>query len=249
MRGIFIFFSVFFFMCPLFAQDVTLLIKEAEKLEAVPNEAAAFHKYREILKLHPANVFSLIRCSELCSRIGKRQRDNKHRDDYYEAAKIYAEGAVKLDPANSDANCVMAIALGRTALTKSGKEKIATAKEIKRYIDISLKSNPQNYKAWHVLGKWNYEISNLGFIERTAAKILFGGMPPASMQDAIVAFEKVRSIAPWFILNYIEMAKAYKVAGQKNKAVLAINEMYLQKNSSEDDPFIKEEGKKLLKEL
>jgi tetratricopeptide (TPR) repeat protein len=231
------------------AQDITLLIKEADRLESLPNEKSAFEKHKEVLKLQPAHIYSLNKCSELCSRIGKRQTNAKQRDDYYLAAKTYAGIALKLAPTNSEANCVMAIALGRISLTKGGKEKINNAKEIKKHVDVALKSDPNNYKAWHVLGRWHYEISNLNMFERAAVKLLFGGLPQASMKESIKAFEKAHSLAgSGFLLNFYEMARAYKKDGQGSKAITAINTMLLLPNHTEDDPAIKNDGRKLLKE-
>ena len=229
------------------AQDIGVLLKEAERLEAVPDEAGAYSKFKEVLKLKPTHLEALIKCSELCSRIGKRQATPQARDGYYEAARIYAQTALKIEPLNSNACCVMAMALGRSSMNKSGKEKINTAKEIRKYVDIALKTNPNNFLAWHILGRWHYEISNLNFFERAAVKIFYGGVPESSLKESIAAFEKTRTLMPGFILNYFEMAKAYFKNDDNAKAVAAINTMLTLPNQTEDDPATKEEGKKLLK--
>lgn len=242
---------LYFLFSSLFAssQEINTLIKEADRLESVPNEKGAFQKFKEVLKLHPTHVYSLSKCSELCSRIGQREKTNtKLRDDYYIAAKIYAETALKIDANNSDANCAMAIALGKSSMSKSGKEKITTAKEIKRYLDASLKTNPQNFKAWHILGRWHYEISKLNFLERSIAKVLYGGVPVATLAQSIYAFERSRSITPLFLLNYYEMARAYKEHNNKDKAIACLKEMLTLPNQTEDDPLIKEKGRNLLKD-
>jgi tetratricopeptide (TPR) repeat protein len=237
------------FFSKAFSQDTNVLITEAARLESVPDEKAAFNKYKEILKAQPTNIYSLNKCSELCSRIGKRQTDKKTMADYYEAAKTYAGIALKIDANNSEANCVMAIALGRSSLNKSGKEKIISAKEIKIYVDRSIKNDPGNFKAWHVLGRWNYELGNLNFVERTAAKLLYGSIPEGSVKNAIIAFEKSNSISDGFILNYFELAKAYRKNDERDKAISTINRMLLLANHTEDDAAIKEDGRKMLKEL
>lgn len=230
------------------AQDVNILVKEANKLEAIPNEIAAFHKFREVLKIQPLNIYALCKCSELCSRIGKRQTISKVRDDYYFAAKTYAGIALKINPNSSDANCAMAMVLGRSSMAKTGKEKIEIAKEIKKYIDLSLKNDPYNYKAWHILGRWHYELNNLSLLEKTVVKLIYGGLPEASLRESINAFEKARNIEPRFILNYFEMARAYKQNDKEEKAISCINLMLTLPDQTEDDPDIKEKGKKLLHE-
>jgi tetratricopeptide (TPR) repeat protein len=248
MKPFLITFFSFIFLIQVPAQDVAALIKEGDRLESIPNEKAAFAKYKEVLKLQPINIYALNKCSELCSRIGKRQTDAKMVEDYYSAAKTYAGIALKVNPNNSESNCVMAIALGRSSLNRSGKEKINTAKEIKKYVDAAIKNDPNNFKAWHVLGRWHYEISNLNGIERTAVKLFYGGLPEASLAASIVAFEKAQSITGGFILNYFEMAKAYQKNNQTEKAISILTKMLTVANQTEDDPIIKDDGRKLIRE-
>ena len=241
------FFSLVF-LIQLRSQDIAAMIREADRLEGIPNEKAAFAKFKEVLKIQPINIYTLNKCSELCSRIGKRQANPKLIEDYYSAAKTYAGIALRVNPNNSESNCVMAIALGRSSLNKSGREKINTAKEIKKYVDAAIKNDPKNFKAWHVLGRWHYEISNLNGLERTAVKIFYGGLPEASLRESIAAFEKAQSITDGFILNYFEMAKAYKMNNQAGKAIATLTKMLTVPSQTEDDPIIKEEGRKLLNE-
>ncbi len=230
-----------------FGQDVNSYIKEAERLEALPNEKAAFDKFKQALVLAPSNSYILSKCSELCSRIGNREKSSTTRDNYYTAALYYAKQALASTPQSDEANVVMAIAIGRSALTKSGKEKVALVKDIKHYTDFAIKYNKQNFKAWHVLGKWHYEVSNLNFVERTAIKMFFGGLPQASFKKAIEYYEKAKALKPGFILNYLELAKAYDKNDQTSKALEQLRYLLTLPNTTEDDPRIKEEAQKLIK--
>ncbi|MBX2934457.1 MAG: hypothetical protein KF825_09435 [Ferruginibacter sp.] len=230
------------------AQDIEVLLKEAARHEMVPDEKASFSKYKEVLKINPSNILALTKCSELCSRIGQRELANpKLRDDYYKWAVKYADAALNIAPDNSEANCVMAIALGRSSMTKSGRDKIDNAREIKKYLDVALKNDPHNFKAWHVLGRWQYEISNLNAVERGIVKVFYGGMPLVTLQQSIASFERARSLRPEFLLNYLEMAKAYKENNQKTKAIAYLQQMLSLPIQTEDDAAIKEKGKILLK--
>lgn len=247
MKTLVLFFVSFFSILSAIAQDIQVIIKEADRLEALPDEKASFLKFKEALKIQSTHLYALSKCSELCSRIGQRQKNAKLRDEYYAAAKIYAETALKINANYAPANCAMAIALGRSSMSKSGKEKIINAREIKKYVDAALKNDSRNFKAWHVLGRWHYEINNLTMLERAAVKVLYGGLPSASIKESIIAFEKARSLYPGFILNYLEMAKAYKEDGKKDKAIAYINTMLTLPNLTEDDASIKEKGRTLLK--
>ncbi|MBL0146403.1 MAG: hypothetical protein IPP48_12320 [Chitinophagaceae bacterium] len=231
------------------AQDIAGIIKEAQRLEASLNEKAAYNQFKEVLIYQPHHRQALTKCSELCSRISKREKSKIVREVYYDFAKNYAIKALAVDATSSDANAVMAIAMGRAALEKSGKEKIAAVKDIKKYCDLAVKYNPNNVVAWHIIGKWHYEVSNLSGIERAAAKVFFGGLPPATLKESIQAYERAKLIDPTFVLNYLELARAYKRNDEKLKAIQMINIAISLPDKTEDDTNIKADAKKLLKEL
>jgi tetratricopeptide (TPR) repeat protein len=231
------------------AQDAPTLLREADRLEHSFRETDALQKYREVLKQQPNNLTALCRSSDLSSRIGHRQSNKKVQADYYKAARHYAETALKVNPQSPEANFVMAVAMGRMAMLTSGKEKIKYVNDIRRYAENTLKYDPNNFKAFHVLGKWHYEVSNLSSFERTMARLLFGGLPSASLQDAIRYYEKSRSLQPDFSINYLELAKAYHRNDEKKKAIDLLTRLQSMPNRIEDDIRIKKEGKELLEEI
>lgn len=230
-----------------FSQDFTALMREGAQEEKKLNEAGALERYKQALHLQPANLQALNKCSELYSRVGFRLPGKAARDDYYRAAKTYAATALSLYPNDSEANCLMAIALGRTTLNSSGKEKIHAVREIKKYADNALRLNPANYKAWHVLGRWHYELSNLGLVERTAVKLFFGGMPKCSFKESVYAFEQARDLTSNFILNYFELARAYKKNGQQAAAVASLQKLLTLPDQTADDVQTKIQARRLLK--
>ncbi len=245
---IYLCFSVFFTINT-YGQDVASIIKEARRLETSLNEKAAFNKFKEVLHVQPNHLLATTKCSELASRISKREKSKVIREAYYSVAKSYANASLKIDATSSDANAAMAIAMGRAALDKSGKEKIEAVKEIKKYCDLALKYNASNYVAWHIIGKWHYEVSNLNGLERAAAKIFFGGLPSASLKESIQAYEKAKGIDPSFLLNYLELARAYKRNNEKQKAIQMLQTLTSLQNKTEDDVNIKAEAVNFLKEI
>ncbi len=229
-----------------FSQDVSALIKAAEETELSPNESQAYSKFRAILKIDPDNIYVLTKCSELSSRIGSREKTEQNRNAWFKSAHYFADKALAIAPKNDRANVAKAIVLGKSSLTKSGKEKIKDAKEIKRFIDVALQANPSNYLALHVLGRWHYELSEVNMFERAAAKVFFGSIPTGSISESIKYFEKVRSLAPGLILNYYELAKAYHKNDEDAKAIQILKDMQHIPNTTEDDARIKTDGLKYI---
>ncbi|MFT3933394.1 MAG: tetratricopeptide repeat protein [Chitinophagaceae bacterium] len=228
------------------AQSVTALQKDAQQLETV-SEEKAFLKYQEILKLQPANIAALCKSSELCSSIGRRQKEKEEQLSYFKAAQKFASQALSVNPNSSEANFVMSIAMGRMALVLGGKEKIAAVDQIKKYAELSIKCDPSNYKPYHVLGRWHYEVSDLSGFERAFAKIFYGGVPPATLKEAIYNYEKCRSLAPDLIINYVELARCYHRNDQKAKAIEFLNKALSMPEKMQDDKRVKEEARVLLK--
>ncbi|NCU05987.1 MAG: hypothetical protein GXC73_18635 [Chitinophagaceae bacterium] len=246
-KTIIVYCFTFLFFSFALAQPVDELVKQGDLLEKQLKEEEAYQKFKEAVKHDPVHLHALVRCSELASRIGRRQATKEKQMDFYQAAKIYAERALKVNPKDSEANVVMSLAYARMSLLKSGKEKVEHVREIKNYADRALLNNPNNFKALFVIARWHYEVSNLGGVERAAVKVFYGGLQKNSLDSAVYYYEKVKLLSPAFILNYLELAKAYNRAGKREKAVGLLNHLLRMPNTAADDDTIKTEARQLLK--
>lgn len=234
---------------PLTAQNVAMLMQQAASLEKSFRDEEALKKYLEVLKYDADNMDALCKTSELYSIVGKRLSTKEQQKEYYKKGEVFARKAIRINPNHSEANFAMAISMGRMALISSGKEKVAAVKEIKTYADKCIQIDPKNFKGYHVLGKWHYEVSDLNALEKWIVKITYGALPPSSIEDAIKNYEISMRLAPGFLLNYLELAKAYKRNGQKDKAKVLLQKLQKLPPAASDDPKIKSLGRKLLSEL
>lgn len=230
----------------IFSQTPEQLFAEGLQLEKNLKEMDAFTKFRQVVVYQPKNQAALYKCCELLCRIGARTEQKKTRDTYFQSATTYARLLLSYFPNSDDTHVAMAMSLGRIALTKSGKEKISMVKDIRSYAEKAIQLNPSNYKAWHILGKWHYEVSNLNFLEESAIKLFYGGLPDASFSKSIQAYEKARALSVSFTLNYLELAKAYNKKGLAIKARESLQTLLALPISTEDDPRIHKEAKELL---
>jgi hypothetical protein len=234
----------------LFAQNADVLLKEAANLERSVKEAAALDKYRQVLAADAANLKALVRSSELCSAIGARQRDNNAKMTYYNSAKDYADKAISIDSNNANAYYVRAVAAGKlTEVETENKKLVADVKDIKIYADKALSINPDHGKANYVLGKWNFEILTMSWARKAAVKVMFGAMPGANIENAYKYMEKCKALEPYFVLNFLDLAKAYKYDHKPAQAVAVLNQLVRLPTRTEDDIALKSEGKKLLSEM
>jgi tetratricopeptide (TPR) repeat protein len=231
------------------SQDVSVHLNEARQLESTFKDAEALQKYVQVLSIQPNNLIALCKASELYNIVGKRQATKSKQKEYYVAARTYAQKALQINPNYPDANFAMAVAAGRLALMASGEEKIKAVKQIKQYADRCVQLDPKNFKGYHILGKWHYEVSDLNSVERWLVKVAFEALPPSSLRDAIRNYEKSQQLNPGFLLNYLELAKAYRRNGEKNKAIAQLQTLLKLPIVTSDDSTIKKKGKELLDEL
>lgn len=228
------------------AQDVALLLKEAQQLEFKFKDQEALTKYQQVLKQQPSNLQALCKSSELHALLGRRLPTKEKQVEYYKTARTYAQQALRINSNFPDANFVMAFSLGRIALISSGDERVKVVKEIKSYAEKTIQLDPTHYKGYHVLARWHYEVSNLNALERWLLKVAYGSLPASSLEIAIRNYEKSRQLNSGFLLNYLELAKAYHRNDNSKKARELLNIMLKLPPTSSNDVSIKAEGKKLL---
>ncbi|QHS60088.1 tetratricopeptide repeat protein [Chitinophaga agri] len=232
-----------------YAQTADEMVDQARQLEKQMKEPAALALYKDALKVQADNIAALAGASELSACEGSRATDKDERTRSYTEAKNYAEQAIKLAPENAEANYVMAVALGRVATTQGAKEKVAAYKEVKRYAELAIKFNPNYAKAYYVLGKLNYDMANMNALEKAAAKVLFGGLPEGSLDNAIANFEKCRKLDASLLVNYHDLAKAYKDKEELEKSIEILRKAVTLRPIYQDDPAVKAACKKMLEAM
>ncbi len=229
------------------AQEIPLLLKEAQNLERQQKEPEALAKYQQILGLDANHYKSLIRTAELNAAIGGRQVDKKAKRPYYEAAYSFAYQAMKADSTHADGYYAMAMMSGKMTEIETENKKVVTyVRDTKVYADMALAINPNHAKANYILGKWHFEMVTLSGFKKTAVKLFYGGLPNGSIEKAIEYMEKCRSIDEYFVLNYLDLAKVYKYDNKPAQAIEVLNKLIKLPTRTFDDVAYKSEGKRIL---
>ena len=82
-----------------------------------------------------------------------------------------------------------AILLGRLGDFLPTKEKVANSYKIKEALEASAALLPEDSSVQTGLGQWCYKVAGISFIERNAAKLLFGRPPASSYAEALSYLE------------------------------------------------------------
>lgn len=233
-----------------FAQDVNLILKEAGNLERTLKEDEALAKYKDVLAINSDNINALIKCTSLSCAIGKRQPDKKAKAAWFDQAKQYADKALTIDWASADVCYAEGlVALQRSEIETENKKLVINLKELKSFADQSLRINPEHGKANYLLGKWHLIVATMPAVKKTALKIFYGSMPEATLDSAYKFMEKCRTLEPYYVQNFFDLARAYKDDNKPSKAIEVFNRLVKLPNRTADDAAMKEKGKQMLSEM
>lgn len=191
------------------------------------------------------------RAAENLLDIGKQTPDSVHsaeRDSIYARAERLARRASELDPGGADGHYALATAIGRASLTKSKKERVRRAAEIRAEALRALEIDPQHHKTYHVLGRWNAEIMRLSGFQRFFAKNFLGGkiFNAASWDSAVVYMDKAIGIAPENIYHHLDLAEILIDRGRYREARIHLHQVESLPVFDVMDPAYKERATALL---
>lgn len=234
----------------LIAQDNIVLLKEAENLERSFKEPEALEKYKQILANDAANIKALVKATELSCSLGSKKENKNDKRLNFESALAFAQRAAKADANSADANYALAMASGKmTEVETENKKIVAYVKDTKAFADKAIAINPNFGKAYFILGRWHYEMVNLSGIKKAAVKLFYGGLPDASLENAIMYMEKCKTLDPYYMINYFYLNKAYKDNDKPAKQIEVLSKMVKLPNRTLDDAAMKEDAKKQLQQL
>jgi hypothetical protein len=241
---------ILFFVIAAKAQDVAVLLKEADNYEKQLKEPEALDKYKLALVADATNIKALVKVTELSDNIGARTINKNDKRLMYESALAFAQRAYHADSANADANYAMAIASNKmTEVETENKKNVVYFKDVKLYADKALKINTNHARANFVEGRWHYDMATLSPVKKAAAKLLYGRLPESTIDSSIAYLEKCKELEPYFVVNYYTLAKAYKEANRPAKQMEILSKLVKLPTRTFDDIALKADAQKMLETL
>ena len=233
------------------AQDGASVIQLAERDRTALNAPAALARYESALTAAPANYEVLWRAARESADLGEAATDAEKRTEYYKKAEAYARRAVTANANGADGHFMLAVALGRTALSLGSRDRVRYASEIRSEALASVKLEPQHAGALHVLGVWNAEIMRLSSFARFAARNFLGGkvFDQASWAEAQKYMEAAVAADPGRITHRLDLAKVYAETNLRPKARATCDAVARMPNTELLDAHYKQECAQLITKL
>lgn len=172
---------------------------------------------------------------------------DRRAEQAFTAAVRAGRKAAALGPDRQEGHLELAVALGKLALLVGGKERIRLSKEVRAEAERTILLDHASDRAYHVLGRWNRGIAELGFFEKAAARLVYGGVPEgATMDNAVTYFEKAIELNPSYANHHLELGRTYLRIGLKAKALAEFERTLACPPRSPFDTEYKDEASRLL---
>jgi tetratricopeptide (TPR) repeat protein len=185
------------------AEDVNGALQLAQSLNAAhPNHAGV--------------LWRLARAHYIVAREHVGDSGKVKREEEIRTGLQFAQRALELDDADFAVHKWNGILLGALSEFISTKEKIGDAFKIKAFFERGIALNPNDATLHHCLGSWCFTVSNIGFVERSLASVIFATPPTATSEEAEAHLLKCYELDPKQSFNAILLGNVYY--GRRNWA-------------------------------
>jgi len=194
------------------------LLVEAAAAEARFDITRALELYLAADGLQPENAFTLQKIAQQLSDLSLVVPNEAAKKAQAVKALAYAKRAVALQPENAVNMLSLAICYGKMAVFSDTRAKIEYSRLVKLDAERALALDPAYDWAHHVLGRWHYEVASLGGATRFFIRLVYGGLPAASFDEAIAQLQNAVALAPTRVPHHLELGFAYLAAGRETEA-------------------------------
>lgn len=242
--------AAFLATCPLaHAQSAGDLRRAGDALDAKLRHQEAVALYLQADALQPNDAEILRRIARQYSQQMDGESRSPENKKLAAQALDYAQRAVKSDPANANARLALAICSGKAAFLESPRQRIEMSRQIRDETEAAIRLDPKLDYAWHVLGRWNYELANFSAPLRFLAAAVYGKLPDASNERAAECFEKAVALQPDRVIHRVELGRTYAALGRNQDAVAELKKGLELPSREKEDSESKARAKAALRAL
>ncbi|MBO8130584.1 MAG: tetratricopeptide repeat protein [Candidatus Marinimicrobia bacterium] len=161
----------------------------------------------------------------------------------------YAKKCIEIDKNSAGGHKYYAILIGRIGEIEGTKQKITNSYAVKEHALIAIKLDPTDDANYHLMGRWHYALSDLSWIERQIATVVYGKLPKASFEEAEFFFKKAHELAPDDPRHLLWLGKTQLKLGKKEEAKKAFEMITKIKPKSDSEKRSIKEASELLKKI
>lgn len=231
------------------AASADQLVQEGLAAEKRLESEQALTLFRDADAQKPENAFILQKIAKQYSDLVPSRKTDDAKREYATRALDYAQRSFKLEPTNAVYALSLAICHGHLASVSDARAKAEYSRLIKQESERSLALDPNYAWAHHVLGRWHLEVAELSGVALFFVKIFYGGLPPASREEAVSHLQRATELEPGELNHWIYLGFAYAAVGRKEDARAAWDKGLAMPKASPHDDGAKERARAALAKL
>ncbi len=150
--------------------------------------------------------------------LGRTSENGRTKATHLRRAEEYAQQAIRIDPRGGEGYKWLAIALGAQAEDASVRQQIQLSRRVKENIEKALSLDPNDDISLLILSRWHYKVAQLAPWTRAVVRVVYGGLPQASMEKAEQLLLRAISRKDRIVHRY-SLAKVYYQTGRREAAL------------------------------
>jgi len=222
---------------PSFAASADELVRAALAAEARLDTARALALFLAAESARPDDASILQKIARQYSDLSVDLSSTEQKKATIERALAYSRRAVALDPKNAENLLSLAVCHGKLAVYSDTRRKVAYSRLVREDAERALALQPDYAWAHHLLGRWHYEVADLGATARVFVKVFYGGLPAASTAEAVRCLKRAVALEPQQLQHHLELGFAFAADGQPAQARAAFTAgLALPSREKHDEP-------------
>ncbi len=179
----------------------------------------------------------------------RKPNDTEYKKKYIYDGRTYAEKALALNDKSAGGHKWYAIHHGQIGEAEGTEQKIKNSYGMRDHTMLAIKYDPSNAGNYHVMGRWHYALSDLSWLERQVASIIYATPPEASFEEALEFFKKAHELDKKDIRNMLYIGYCYDELDNEKEAADWFNMAINANATSESDRGLQAEAKEALDDL
>ena len=193
-------------------------LQAALAAEARLDTRTALELFLALQRERPQDAFVAQKVAQQYSDLIVELPDVAEKKRHARLALEWSQRAVQLDPQNPVAVLSLAVCHGKLATYSDTRTKVKYSRLVKEDAERALALDPNYAWAHHLLGRWHREVADLGTTARFFVKLFYGGLPDASVTEAVARLERAVALEPGELNHHVELGFAYAANGQRDRA-------------------------------
>lgn len=231
-------------------ETLDALVAKGDAYDRQFESAQALEAYQQALAARPDSA-------ELQRKVAKQyvemvldERSHSGQLKLAEAGYASALKARELAPDDAEVRLTVGVAAARLAFySYNPRRKLELSRVARDEAAEAIKRNPRYALAWHMMGRWHYEMAALNPLLHMLAETIYGKLPDADYTQAVDHLRKAVELEPGRALFHAELGRAYLAAGRKTEARRELEKSLSLPRLTRDDADAQQRAKAALQSL